>query len=77
MTPRTLKDEEQITSLAIIVIALPVMILMFMVTMLCVFHVKICIKGETTKEVVNKLHFDDKVTCCWGAKTWFNPRMYI
>ena len=69
------KDSTFLMSVAVL-LSLGISLLTLMVFCLCLFHVKISISGETTKEF--RMNSANKSQNEWGAnRVWFHPRLII
>ena len=77
--PRNLDQDEGITSLATIVISLFSVVILGLTTTLCVFHINICCKNETTRENLKGLKEENEsaATTCKLAESRFEPRMLV
>lgn len=72
-----IEDKSILISLALI-ITVPIILLTLLVMLLCMFHVRICISGETTKEkLVSREKGKNRSLFCEAPEVWFNGRMRI
>mmetsp|Transcript_10451 Transcript_10451/g.10435 ORF Transcript_10451/g.10435 Transcript_10451/m.10435 type:complete len:206 (+) Transcript_10451:303-920(+) len=74
-----IEDESILLSLAL-VITVPIILLTLLVMLLCIFHVRICMSGETTKENLLKRErreSGNRSVICATPNAWFNGRMII
>jgi len=79
INPRTLTQEEGITSLTTIVISLFSVVILGLTTTLCVFHINICCKNETTRENLKGMKEEEEsaTPTCKLAESRFEPRMLV
>jgi len=77
MTPRTLEQVDGIASLATILISAFSVVILALTTVLCVFHIKLAVNNETTRENLKGLESEGATITCWTGETRFEPRMFI
>ncbi|OMJ86277.1 hypothetical protein SteCoe_12265 [Stentor coeruleus] len=73
---RSLVKNDTFLMAVAVVLALSITFLTALVFCLCIFHMKISMSGETTKEF--RLNIKQNQSVAWfGEKSWFHPRLLI